>query len=269
MQSVELQKGSYAQAVKGTCSDVIKQVTAKIDAIPKPSQHKQNVNTAEEISGVFDNFLDKEKRKSNLVVHNLAESVGESYAEIVEQDVKKFVDIIKDALSLHVRVVRAFRVGKKSQTKPRLLIVCTDNVEVKTDVLKMAPQLRQNALYSNIYITPDLTWREREEGRKLRDELARRREAGEENLIIRRGKIIQLLPEDKCRRAGCPEQNDGSSSDATTVLASPTEQADEVVRSTDASGQQAALTMAAPLAPERRTVHDRVLPGQSGGSGTA
>ena len=108
VQSVELQKGSYAQAVKGTCSDVIKQVTAKIDAIPKPSQHKQNVNTAEEISGVFDNFLDKEKRKSNLVVHNLAESVGESYAEIVEQDVKKFVDMIKDAQSLHVRVVRAF-----------------------------------------------------------------------------------------------------------------------------------------------------------------
>ena len=269
VQSVELQKGSYAQAVKGTCSDVIKQVTAKIDAIPKPSQHKHNVNTAEEISGVFDNFLDKEKRKSNLVVHNLAESSGESYAEIVEQDVKKFVEMIKDALSLHVRVVRAFRVGKKSQTKPRLLIVCTDNAEVKTDVLKMAPQLRQNAEYSNIYITPDLTWREREEGRKLREELARRREAGEENLVIRRGKIIRLMPEDKRRTAGRPEQNDGSSSDAATVIASPTEQADGVVRSANTSEQQAALTMAAPLAPESSTVQDRVLQGQSGGSGTA
>ena len=182
---------------------------------------------------------------------------------------KKFVEMIKDALSLHVRVVRAFRVGKKSQTKPRLLIVCTDNAEVKTDVLKMAPQLRQNAEYSNIYITPDLTWREREEGRKLREELARRREAGEENLVIRRGKIIRLMPEDKRRTAGRPEQNDGSSSDAAIVTASPTEQADGVVRSANTSEQQAALTMAAPLAPESSTVQDRVLQGQSGGSGTA
>ena len=55
-------------------------------------------------------------------------------------------------------------------------------------------------------------------GRKLKEELARQREAGEENLVIHRGKIIRLLPEDKCQRAGRPEQNDGSSSDAATVM---------------------------------------------------
>ena len=269
VQSVELQKGSYAQAVKGTCSDVIKQVTAKIDAIPKPVQHKHSINTAEEISGVFDNFLDKEKRKSNVVVHNLAESSGESYAEIVEQDVKKFVEMIKEGLSLNVRVVKAFRVGKKSQTKPRLLIVCTENVEVKTDVLKLAPQLRQSAEYSNIYITPDLTWREREEGRRLREELARRREAGETNLVIRRGKIIQLLPEDKRQGVGRPEQGHGLSSDTATEIPSHAEQTDEVVRPSVASGQQANLTTPTPFAPGSRTIQGRVHQGHSGGAGPA
>ena len=75
------------------------------------------------------------------MVHNLAQSSGESYAEVVEQHLKKFVEMIKDALPLHVRVNRAFQVVKKFQTKSRFLIVCTDNAEVKTDVLKMAPQL--------------------------------------------------------------------------------------------------------------------------------
>ena len=114
VQAVELQKGSYAQAVKGTCNDMVKQVTAKIDAIPKPVQQKTSVNTAEEISGFFDNFLDKEKRKANLVVHNLEESSGVNNSEIIEQDVKKFADAVKQGMKLNVRVVKAFRVGKKN-----------------------------------------------------------------------------------------------------------------------------------------------------------
>ena len=100
VQAVELQKGSYAQAVKGTCNDMVKQVTANIDAIPKPVQQKPSVNTAEEISGVFDNFLDKEKRKANLVVHNLEESSGVYDSEIIKQDVKKFIDVVKQGMKV-------------------------------------------------------------------------------------------------------------------------------------------------------------------------
>ena len=194
LEAVELQKSSYAQAVKGTCNDVVKQVAAKIDAIPKPepAQHKHTINTAQEISGVFDNFLDKEKRKTNLVVHNLEESTGDNNAEIIEQDVQKFVGIIRKEWSMNMRVTKAFRVGKRSPTKPRLLIVSMESLEAKVEVLKLARQLKQSAEFSNIYITPDLTWREREEGRRLREELARRRDSGEANLAIRRGKIVQL-----------------------------------------------------------------------------
>lgn len=41
-----------------------------------------------------------------------------------------------------------------------------------------------------IYISPDLSKKAREKGKKLRDELNRRRKNGEANLVISKGKII-------------------------------------------------------------------------------
>ena len=46
---------------------------------------------------------------------------------------------------------------------------------------------------SNIYINPDLTKQEREDGKRLRSQLAERRAKGERNPIIRRAKIIKLV----------------------------------------------------------------------------
>ena len=41
-----------------------------------------------------------------------------------------------------------------------------------------------------VYITPDLSFHERMHQKNLRTELQRRKEAGEANLIIRRGQIV-------------------------------------------------------------------------------
>ena len=56
----------------------------------------------------------------------------------------------------------------------------------------MAPQLRYLTSWKRIYVTPDLTKKERDEGKRLREELSNRRQAGEENLAIGRGKIVKL-----------------------------------------------------------------------------
>ena len=47
-----------------------------------------------------------------------------------------------------------------------------------------------------IIITPDMTVKEREINKKLREDLMIRREAGEENLVIRRGKIVNRMQDD-------------------------------------------------------------------------
>ena len=51
--------------------------------------------------------------------------------------------------------------------------------------------MRHSDRWPRVYLTPDLTRSEREEGRKLREELKKRRDSGEQNLTIRNRKIVE------------------------------------------------------------------------------
>ena len=142
---------------------------------------------------MLDNYMDKEKRKLNVVVYNLPEQgePGDSAAERTRKDTDKLCSIIREELRLNIRVSKAFRAGKKLPEKPRLLIVTLDSVEARVELTKMASQLRNSAEWHSLFINPDLTQKEREDGKKLRQELAARKSAGERNLYIRHGKIVQ------------------------------------------------------------------------------
>ena len=178
--------------LKGACSDVISKVSAKVSAIPQAALYQSANKDKQNMAQVFDDFLDKDKRKNNIVVHNLMESEGNSFKEKTEQDIRLFQDMVKDVFHLNVVVARAFRAGKKIENKNRLLIVTLDTPGVKHDLLRLAPQLRGSEKWGRIYLTPDLTRTEREAARKLREELAARKAAGECNISIRKGKIVSL-----------------------------------------------------------------------------
>ena len=61
--------------------------------------------------------MDKEKRKSNIVVHNLPKSSGENQAERADRDATVFREMIKEEMKLQVKVQRFFRVGKRNDRK--------------------------------------------------------------------------------------------------------------------------------------------------------
>ena len=149
--------------------------------------------TVQDMSCIFDSYLDKDKRKLNVVVHNLPEESGDTLAERSSKDQAAFQNIVKEGLKLRIHSTKSFRAGKKIPERPRLLIVTMDTLEAKLDLLSKVPQLKDTK-WSNIYINPDLTKEEREEGRKLRAELKSRRQAGERNLTIRRGRVVSLPP---------------------------------------------------------------------------
>ena len=187
------QKSTYADMVRGTCDRMVEKVNAKIDALPRHSAAKDTSEASKVMSTVFDNFIDKEKRKLNVVVHNLPElDATASLSERSEKDRELFKDIIKEGLNLIIHPTHSFRVGKKVGDNPRLLIVTLEDVDTKAELLKMAPQLRYLTSWKRIYVTPDLSKKEREEGRRLREELAARRQQGEENIMIRRGRIVKV-----------------------------------------------------------------------------
>ena len=51
---------------------------------------------------------------------------------------------------------------------------------------------RSNTEFANVYFTPDLTKKQQEDDRILKQELKRRIELGERNLKIRRGRIVRV-----------------------------------------------------------------------------
>jgi len=94
---------------------------------------------------------------------------------------------------------------------------------IKMKILRLAKQLAQSEdqLLRNVYIKKDLTFKERQEDRRLREELkARRMEATENDTsakwIIRRGKVIDTtrapsqLPRQQKTQEGATGTSQGS-----------------------------------------------------------
>ena len=61
---------------------------------------------------------------------------------------------------------------------------------VRRNILRNAKVLRNSSSYKKVFISPDLTPKERATNKQLLEELRHRRQQGETNLIIRRGKIV-------------------------------------------------------------------------------
>ena len=92
----------------------------------------------------------------------------------------------------NIKVQRTTCLGslRSGSSKPRLLLVELEDVSTKRIILKQATKLKKSSTWPNIYISPDLTPKERSQNKLLRDELKLRRSAGEKDLYIKRGKIV-------------------------------------------------------------------------------
>ena len=111
-----------------------------------------------------------------------------------------FTELCKSALDLDINVVKAFRLGQKlntesnAVTKPRSLLIKINDEETQRQVLACAPKLRFSTTWNQVYIQPDMSPKEREAHKKVYEELKKRRNDGESNLVIRNGKIVSYVP---------------------------------------------------------------------------
>ena len=163
----------------------MEKVSTKINSLPKVSAPTSSVATEQVMVGMFSDIMDKDRRKLNLVVYNLSEELDDDVRARTERDNAKFAKMIKECLGLDVKVTRSFRAGGKMQDKPRALVLTLDSLDQKTEVLDKAYRLSHSVKWNNVYIAPDRTPKERAEHRKLREELKRRQEEGENDIVIR------------------------------------------------------------------------------------
>jgi len=156
------------------------------------------------VEEVMDESRERDKRKMNVMFVNVPESEGDTAEERMKGDLAKVTGLVgkiaevgKDEFSGMVRLG-----GKTigSGSRPRMLRVTVKTEEAKKKLLMNARKLNEGVEASKrIYINQDRTAREREDFRRLRDELEKRRKE-EPDLVIRGGRIVKGREGDQNRR---------------------------------------------------------------------
>ena len=130
--------------------------------------------------------IEKFKREENVVVIGMEEG----------NDVEKINELLTE-LEVNVKTTDMIirRLGKPKPQIKRPILIKPKNKEndLRRQMFRNAKKLKNTSKehLKKVIITNDMTVAEREKNRKLREDLKKRREAGEENLIIRNYKIVK------------------------------------------------------------------------------
>ena len=136
-----------------------------------------------------------ERRKKNLIFVNVKESPASSTDERKNDDLKEIKSLLCGLADLRADDVDfAARLGKVGGNRPRLLKVGFRSQQQRNEILKKAKDVnaKQGDKKKWVYINPDMSQQQRAEDKKLREEMKRRIEGGENNLKIRGGKIVTV-----------------------------------------------------------------------------
>jgi hypothetical protein len=129
--------------------------------------------------------LELESKKLNLVMIGLPESDASADSNVVGQFCTKLNIDASD-------VADTFRDGQPSGGRPRIMKVKFKNAQSRRKFLTGFRGVRDTIPNAQrAWVRPDLTYQQRVRDRELRAELNRRREAGEANIKIHRGEIVQ------------------------------------------------------------------------------
>ena len=145
-----------------------------------------------------------EEKAVNIVVYGLMESEKENGEERKKEDevrIKEMLRVMEVEVDEGMEV--KWRLGKKSEgTAMRPLVVKMASEEAKERVLREGRKLKRKDEWTKVFVSPDLTYRQRVEARKqeekLKDEAAKKNEE-EKNEEEQEGEWIVVGPRGKRR----------------------------------------------------------------------
>ena len=144
-----------------------------------------------EISSVILEQREQEKRQLNLFIRNYPETAPDT-DEIAS--IRSFIStkLGIESEELNAGILSYRRLGTRGENARACIITCASN-DVRRKILRDAKKLKdfRTPENKNVFISPDLTKMQLEVDKKLKEELWRRRN-NNENVTIRRGKIINL-----------------------------------------------------------------------------
>jgi hypothetical protein len=152
------------------------------------------------VGEAFEEMKERESRKLNLILVNVPESEAETGEERQKEDIRQVKELVGklEVQTGDLGLANPIRMGKRiigKASKPRVLRITVKSEEAKKTLLAKANKLSEESVPKGkrVYISCDRTPKEREDYKKLREELLKRREEEpESNLQIRGGKIVRL-----------------------------------------------------------------------------
>ena len=179
-------------------------VKDRLDMIEQSKQiDKEEINKKIEdmveakVKDIMEEKEEKEKRKLNLILVNIKESASPILEERKEEDIKRVQRIFKEILPTGeepVEIREPIRFGKLNLgSRPRLLRITVKDSNTKYKILKYSQNLnKDNDAGPRMYINPDYTNKEREENKKLREELKeKRKNEPQKTFKIDRGRVVE------------------------------------------------------------------------------
>ena len=154
-----------------------------LEQSPNPNPHLSNSNLEQKIYDSFYEITNRESRKLNLVIKGLSENGN---------DVTKINELFKHELATEIDPanLQCKRIGRQDRL-PRPLLVTLPNMTAKRQILSNASNLRnyRTADQNKVFISPDLTPKQREANKALRDQLKEMRNLGQ-SVKIYKGQIV-------------------------------------------------------------------------------
>jgi hypothetical protein len=172
-------KSSFAEAVKTEgikFVDIVKEEEDKWVTVAGKDKKKTDRTMQMEVAEA----LEREKRKDKIVVIGIEEeteggpSDGETVTDILDSLVTEY----------EVGFTVIGRIGKKVENGRRPIRVMIEDQESRRRILGRAKMLKGWNDTKKIYVVPDMTRMEQERDKVLRDEVKRRKDAGEMNVKI-------------------------------------------------------------------------------------
>lgn len=195
------QNKSLAQKNKQVCEKdlVIEALTQEIKQLRENQIKMDDIDKMLEkkVEEQLEEKWERDRRKSFIIVHGLKENQQPSSQDRAAEDHRSIEEVLNTEFQIKDAVVAndILRLGRaREDGKPRLLRIRINSYKARKELLEKAKTIRhsQNLNNRRMYFTPDLTPKEREKQKKLKEELLARRAEGEENLKIRRGEIIRF-----------------------------------------------------------------------------
>jgi len=146
--------------------------------------------------------MDREKRKNNIIIMGLNENMTEKE---MEEFIGEMLGAILETEEAELNVQG--RIGKKLDgEKRRPVKVEIRDAAVRRKIIQKASNLKKEPKYEKIYISPDLTRKQQEEDKALRDKVKEFRNQGMEGVKISKGCVVQEGPGGKREVLYSPSQ---------------------------------------------------------------